>query len=225
VTNIGQQLAEVLARLKVVLDDPAYQENLKRIEEGNAEYERVQAEHRKADKLRRTGVPPEVAAARPNQSLPRTAVADFLAGPPSLRFLTLSGRKGCGKTFAAAEAVWERGGRYTDAGQLVALSTFDEAEWGSLSRTPLLVVDELGAEHPNPAFEANLYGLLDRRYRQGKRTILCTNLNAAEFKARYCENGLDRLLDRLRTGGRWVSLDGPSLRKNWQDTDDREDAP
>lgn len=218
-TNIGESLGAVLARLKVVLDDPAYQENLKRIEAENDEYERKQEEHRTAERLRRTGVPPEVATRRPNPSLTRTAVADFLNGPPSLRFLTLSGRKGCGKTFAAAEAVWERGGRYVDAGQLVSTSTFDEAEWGSLTRCSLLVVDELGAEHPNPAFEANLYALLDRRYRQGKRTVLCTNLNAAEFKARYCENGLDRLLDRLRTGGRWVSLDGPSLRRPWNETD------
>jgi len=165
-----------------------------------------------------TGVPPEAAREACDATPATRAVQDFIAAPSAQRFLVLAGKKGTGKTFAAAWAAWLLHGRYVDAQQLVAAGTFEGSTWLDLAACPLLALDELGAEYPNPAFEANLYALLDRRYRQGKRTVIATNLNATDFRARYGEHGLDRLLERIKTGGRWVSLDGESLRKHWSET-------
>jgi DNA replication protein DnaC len=214
-TEISDALRAAFDRIKAITETPEYQANLARLANEEAEYERKQAEHRHAFRLKVTGVPPEVAEQAVKVTVTTTVVADFLAGPAALRFLMLGGKKGTGKTFAIAHAIWTNGGRYVDAQQLVAAGTFDGSTWTDLASTSLLALDELGAEHPNPAFEANLYALLDRRYRTGKRTLIATNLNATDFKARYCENGLDRLIDRLKTGGQWVSLDGESLRQNW----------
>jgi DNA replication protein DnaC len=224
-TRTGRAMADVLASIKTLLDLPEYQVEIEKLKAEDAEYERKQEIHRHKNRLRTTGVPPEVTEGEYATTFAATAVARFVNAPPALRFLVLAGRKGTGKTFAMARAVWEFGGRYVDAQQLVASGTFEGSTWLDLGSCSLLAIDELGAEYPNPAFEANLYALLDRRYRQGRRTIIATNLNAPAFKARYCENGLDRLLERLKTGGRWLSLDGPSLRKSWQDTDDQETQP
>jgi DNA replication protein DnaC len=220
VTNIGEALRDVQTRLNAILDNPAYQEQIARNRESDEADEQRERERQRAARLKLTGVPPEVATARADQSAARAAVEEFLDAPPACRFLVLSGRKGTGKTFASAEAIWNHGGRYRDAQQLVSLGMFDRESTDELVNTRLLVVDELGAEYPNPAFEAALYALLDRRYRAGKRTVLCTNLNAADFRSRYCDAGLDRLLDRIKSGGRWVSLDGPSLRRHWSEGGD-----
>jgi hypothetical protein len=216
-TTAGAALSDVFARIKAITELPEYQAEIKRIEAENAQDDARRREQHTAARIRVTGVPPEVATTRATDSISRLAVDDFMGGPDALRFLVLSGRKGTGKTFAAAEAVWDHGGRYRDAQQLVAAGMFDRDSTEDMANCRLLVIDELGAEYPNPAFEASLYALLDRRYRMGKRTIICTNLNAADFRTRYCEAGLDRLLDRIKTGGRWVALDGPSLRRHWSE--------
>ena len=213
---ISEALSEVFDRIKAIADTPEYQAHASRLQAEEAEDRKRQAETARRYRLKSTGVPPEVAVEgfqRPTMAL--AAVQEFLNSPPACRFLMLGGKAGNGKTFAIASAVWDKGGRYVDAQELVRTSTFDDAEWDRLAATPLLAVDELGAEATNSAFEANLYNLLDRRYRTGKRTLIATNLNAQEFKARFCENGLDRMLDRLGTGGRWVTLADDSMRQKW----------
>lgn len=217
-TEIGQSLRDVFDRIRAITETPEYQANAARLVAEDAEYERKQAEHQHAARLRATGVPPEVTREATAPTKATAAVQDFIGAPPAQRFLILGGKKGTGKTFALGCAVWNYGGRYVDAQQLVAAGTFDGSTWMDLASCSLLALDELGAEYPNPAFEANLYALLDRRYRMGKRTLIATNLNAVDFKSRYCEHGLDRLLDRLKTGGRWVSLDGESLRTHWSES-------
>lgn len=225
-TPISRSLADAFASIKAITETPEYQANSAKIAAENIEYERQQAQHRRTARLRVTGVPPETAIGEYRTTIAITAALDFIDGPPALRFLMLGGKKGTGKTFALGVTVWNRGGKYVDAQALVAAGSFDGEFWHELERAPILALDELGAEYPNPAFEANLYALLDRRYRMGKRTLIATNLNTVEFKNRYCEHGLDRLLERLRTGGRWVALDGESLRQHWTDTQqDQETTP
>lgn len=213
---ISEALAEVFDRIKAIADTPEYQAHAAAML-AQDERDRVAAEaSRRAFRIKSTGVPPEVTVGGAVEFTPALMAAQaFMNGPPACRFLMLGGPAGNGKTFALASTVWEHGGRYVDAQALVRTGTFgDEAlEWDRLARCKVLAVDELGAEATNSAFEANLYNLLDRRYRSGLRTLIATNLNAAEFKARFCANGLDRLLDRLGTGGTWVALTGKSMRR------------
>ena len=86
----------------------------------------------------------------------------------------------------------------------------------------MLCLDEFGAESPNPAYEANLYALLNRRYQAQRKTLIATNLNAASFRQRYCAAGLDRLLERMQTGGDFVILPGETLRAHWSETERNE---
>lgn len=216
---ISEAMAEVFDRIKAIVDTPEYQEHAAKAAKEEAEAAAALRDAVQAARLKSTGVPPAVVNCGVLETPALVATREFLDGPPRLRFLMLGGKAGNGKTFAMARSVWNEGGRYVDAHELVRLSTFDEAEWDYLARCHLLAIDELGAEATNASFEANLYNLLDRRYRAGRRTILGTNLNAQEFKARFCENGLDRLVDRLQSGGRWVSLSGSSMRTKWNEGD------
>lgn len=224
---VSEALAEVFARIKEIADTPEYQAHAARLAAEDAEREAARIEEATKARILKTGVPPEVTKGATFSTPAMVAAEEFMAAPPALRFLMLGGKAGNGKTYALASMVWKHGGRYLDAQSLVSTGTFGEGadEWDRLAYCNVLAVDELGAEATNSAFEANLYALLDRRYRTGKRTILATNLNVPEFKARFCASGLDRLLDRVGTGGRWVSLTGASMRRNWQDTDEREAAP
>ena len=219
---ISEALAEVFNRIRAIADTPEYQAHAARLA---AEEERdrvLQAEATRRARLKSTGVPPEVAVDGAVKFTPALMSAQsFMNGPPACRILMLSGKAGNGKTFAMASTVWVHGGRYVDAQELVRTSTFDDPEWDSLATCHVLAVDELGAEATNSAFEANLYNLIDRRYRMGKRTLIGTNLNAAEFKARFCANGLDRLIDRLKTAGTFVTLSGDSMRRPWNDKEAR----
>ncbi len=224
---MSETLSSIFERIKAIQDTTDYQLHSRRLAEEHAAYELAQRKHAHAERLRSTGVPVEVTTLAPEETDASRAVTEFLAGPESLRFLVLSGARGRGKTYAAAVAVWRNGGRYVDAHDLVATGTYgdDAQDWADLARVKLLVIDELGAEHSNAAYEANLYALLDRRYRANRRTIAITNLNAPAFRERYAAAGLDRLLDRLRTGGRWVALEGPSLRRHWSEPDTQEANP
>ncbi|HET9554921.1 MAG TPA: hypothetical protein VFP50_18290, partial [Anaeromyxobacteraceae bacterium] len=82
---------------------------------------------------------------------------------------------------------------------------------------PLLAIDEFGAEYVNEAFQANLFGLLNRRCDDLKPTVLGTNLTAAAFELRYATGPMARLGDRLRAYGQWVNLPGESLRQHWSE--------
>lgn len=87
----------------------------------------------------------------------------------------------------------------------------DEAEarlayWRS---TCLLVLDDLGTEMLNPLWQQALDDVLDERYQHGRKTIITSNLVAADFKTRYGE----RITDRIREDGTIVTLTNDSLRQ------------
>lgn len=215
------RLRATIDRIGAMADDPEYREHAEKLAAEWREWEAGQLAHRDEERRRSTGLDAALwrVVDEPRDEAALVRVRAFLTAPADCTFLILAGPKGRGKTFSLAWAVKRRGGRYVDAAALVASSTFDEDRWRDLAHAPLLALDELGAEQTNSAFEANLYALLDRRYRAQRKTILATNLSAAAFGERYCAAGLDRLIDRINTAGAFVELAaGPSFRQHWSET-------
>lgn len=78
-----------------------------------------------------------------------------------------------------------------------------------LAGLPLLVLDEIGVQYGSDAEQILLFDVMDRRYRDCKPTIMVTNQNQAGFKQIVG----DRIYDRLRQSGHWMSFDWESIRK------------
>lgn len=146
--------------------------------------------------------------------------------------LVLSGGPGCGKTVAAtawivgfmrdpanwqAESHEARSARFRSrapvwvtAAKLARWERYDEDKMSELLRTPRLVVDDLGGEYMDKGgFYASLLDeIVNERQAASRPTIFTTNLDAEAFKARYGE----RIVDRIREGGRFVACGNKSLR-------------
>lgn len=146
--------------------------------------------------------------------------------------LVLSGTRGCGKTTAAAWCVaqeppddpyrseewyrapektwrvWEP--RFADVTVIQRASRYDEEQMLPLERAAVLAIDDLGMEYADVkgSFAALFDGLFNSRYAAQLKTVITTNLPAAEFKARYGE----RVADRIRECGTFVELNEQSLR-------------
>ncbi len=125
------------------------------------------------------------------------------------RDLLFTGKSGLGKTFlmqAIAHRVTLRGHEVTYISAYKLLETMRKAyfannsEWMEpLMETPLLLVDDLGTE---PLMEnitvTQLFNLLNERQNANRHTIISTNLNLSELRARYTERITSRLLDASR---------------------------
>jgi DNA replication protein DnaC len=224
---LADRLKEVVERCKQRNEDPEYQRNAARLEAEAAAQQVRSAEITRATFLRSSGIPQEhwSTLTAPRLTPAVREVSAFLSGPDEFRFLVLAGPKGRGKSFALSFAANQKRGIYVDAHDLVAASTFDREYWDDLVAAPLLAIDELGAESVNDSYDANLYALLNARYSRLRKTVIATNLDGPAFRSRYLAAGLDRLLDRLGTAGKWVSLPGESMRRPWQDTDKDEETP
>lgn len=221
-TNLSERIREITARCAERQRDPALRREAAKLRLAAYLTRKRTAAFDRETRLRRSGVPEEhwkhLDAPRDEEAT--RAVTRFLDGPDALRFLVFAGEVGLGKSFASALAVYRRGGRFVTAQELVQASTFDVGYWDDLEAAPILAVDELGAEKPNDAYEPNLFGLLNRRYSRNRKTILATNLGGRAFRAKYLEAGLERLVNRLETGGEWVGLSGPSMRPHWTEMGD-----
>lgn len=159
-------------------------------------------------------------------------VARSFASTPTAtigRFLVLLGRRGTGKTVAAAyvaREVLRRRPRDFATGQMpthlpvefVLAATFarisgygseDKAWFERLCSAPLLVLDDFGAEHIGPFGAAMLDECLTRRHGSRLRTVITSNLDKNAFKQRAGE----RLFDRISTSGMSAVATGESLRK------------
>jgi DNA replication protein DnaC len=143
-------------------------------------------------------------------------------------FLLLLGRPGAGKTVAAAHVVLEFCRRWAwneqptgttfepvmwvEAARLTRMSAFDandKAYVEQLTSTRLLVLDDAGDEGTELG-KGVLVELLMARDARRRRTVLCSNLPAEEFKARYGE----AVSDRVRKSGIVPNLaKAQSLRK------------
>ena len=156
------------------------------------------------------------------------AVAEFDANK-ALWCLLLMGGVGCGKSTAVGAMVYAaaasaqrnpplRGDerrhmmpvwvRAVEASRLSGFGEDTEARLRGWRRARLLVVDDLGTELMTPTWQQALEDVLDYRYQHSLRTVLPTNLTAAEFKARYGA----RIVDRIRQDGMVRELSAASMR-------------
>lgn len=166
----------------------------------------------------------------PMKDLERAVSGDLVATPAvaeareaiacGIVLLVLSGRRGCGKTTAAAWWVAQERPRsklltlspprFVEASALARWDRYSEEKMREIERASALVVDDLGVEYDDKAgaFRSFLDGVVNARYAHCLPTLITTNLPATEFKARYGE----RVADRIRESGRFVELAGDSLR-------------
>lgn len=142
-----------------------------------------------------------------------TAVRAFVSGSSTM--LVLSGGVGVRKTGSSCWALTQRAGTFVKADELLRVAASKDADDVMLYKrcrgTPFLVVDDLGGEYVDDKGWAVkvLNSVLDFRYEHKLKTIITTNLDAQTFKATYQE----RIADRLRESGRFVSLGGVSVRR------------
>lgn len=129
--------------------------------------------------------------------------------------LVLAGGVGTCKTGSASWALTQKPGVFVTADEAVRLSTSNAPEdvesWRRVRNAQLLVIDDMGGEYAGEkGWNVRVFnGLLDQRYSRGLKTIITTNLTSDRFKADYGE----RVVDRIREAGKWVTLGGTSVRK------------
>lgn len=146
--------------------------------------------------------------------------------------VVLAGVSGCGKTVAACawlyrflmqdscystrESLPVAAPRFIQplfvtSARLSRWDRYDGAAMASLLKADRLVLDDLGNEYSDT--KGNFLAILDEvvadRAANRRPTVVTTNLDAVAFKARYGE----RIADRIRESGRFVSLSGGSMRR------------
>ena len=153
----------------------------------------------------------------------RKYIAELDANHGAGRGLWLAGPKGTGKTTLAALVMKH----FLEAGYSAAFwpyfrlleriqSTFDTADesvWDlrvQLEDLGLLVLDDIGREHPNEYAITTAHAVIDDRYNNDRPTIITTNLAEDELEARIGDGALDRLYE---TCGEPIRFDGPSYRR------------
>jgi hypothetical protein len=132
-------------------------------------------------------------------------VRDWLEARRHL-LLFLAGPTGVQKTMSACYALARRGGLYSRSYSLWRPG-FDA---DAAQTVELLVIDQLGRENMGESrFGLQLFEeIIDGRVQAEKPTILCGNLERAQFEQRY----EDVVADRFRGFGLWKDFDGDSLR-------------
>lgn len=148
-------------------------------------------------------------------------IREWAEQPESAWCIVLSASYGVGKSTAAgwwlsqvcaslqpAPGLFRR---WWPASEVAALDMYGE-DYKRLCECQALVIDDVGAEYSDAkgAFASKFDRLIDARYREYRRTIITTNLDAKAFVERYDR----RIFDRLRDGGKWVSWSGPSMRRS-----------
>jgi DNA replication protein DnaC len=88
-----------------------------------------------------------------------------------------------------------------------------ERKLATLSRVPLLIIDDFGLKPLRPPADEDLHDLIAERYEQ-TATILTSNLDFAEWDQAFPANRLlaSATLDRLRHNAYCLVLDGESFR-------------
>jgi DNA replication protein DnaC len=79
----------------------------------------------------------------------------------------------------------------------------------ALRDTPLLVLDDLGAEYHQEWVLSKVDAIISERYNRMRPIICTTNLSNADLKGKYAE----RIIDRLRSTSKVINFKGDSLRK------------
>jgi DNA replication protein DnaC len=212
----------------------AIEEDDQRVKAREAAEEARFSWHKAGDFLRRLQVDCDTLAAlegvRDGPAL--EAARKFIDAPAmQARFLVLLGPKGTGKTVAAAWALrtllsrrrWNADPSGNEAravvpAQWLLASTFarlcgytteDRAWFEQACLTPVLVLDDLGAEHLGPVGRTMLDELVMRRHGAALRTVITSNLDGKAFVERI---GGDRIYDRMRIASVFATCTGASQR-------------
>jgi DNA replication protein DnaC len=170
-------------------------------------------------RIEEAGVPASVMASyRKVQEYAKNLKENVQAG----RGLLLKGSVGTMKTTLAVAVLQEYLGQegsgffITMPGLLDSIFTLkaqSQAAWASfearLRETPLLVLDDLGAEHTEGWVLTKVDAIIAERYNRRLPAIVTTNLTAGQLRGIYAE----RLIDRLRSTLQVVNFSGPSLRR------------
>lgn len=147
---------------------------------------------------------------------------DLPVGAEHRESIVLSGERGRGKSYSAAQAlVRVRPGQGCPrwakvlhvAAWLHARGQYESARRGlaRIEEASLLVLDDMGWEYLDKAgyVRSALIGIIDDRIQAERRNILTTSLDEKQF----CERYGDAIHDRLRGYGLWVDVErGPSMR-------------
>ena len=78
-----------------------------------------------------------------------------------------------------------------------------------IRQTPLLVLDDLGAEYDHTWVQAKVDAIITERYNRLRATIVTSNLSAKDIRDRYQL----RIFDRLRATNKLIAFRGTSLRE------------
>ena len=158
------------------------------------------------------------------------ATKDFALGKPP-HILVLFGSYGSGKTYlleAAARFILEAGGRvhYAMATDLLdaikgsfssAAETPGQKDTSELlefyKATPVLFLDDLGAERPTAFANERLTSIVDDRYRNEKRLMVTTNHSFQGLYNTGYERIAERLFDDVTGAARQIQLSGNFRRK------------
>ena len=168
--------------------------------------------------IEQAGVPAGIREAyRQVQGYARNLPENITAG----RGLLLKGAVGTMKTTLAVAVLQEqiaRGGSgffITMSGLLDRIFTLkanSPDQWAkfelNLRETPLLVLDDLGAEHTESWVLTKVDAIIAERYNRCRPVIITTNLSTGQLRGIYAE----RVIDRLRSTLQVVNFSGPSLR-------------
>ena len=211
-------IRETIERMRRRAEDPEFQARAEALAAQEHDRLATQAEAARLRYLVESGIP---RAYWEHLNLPREtealgAVRELLAGGPSV--VILGGPKGRGKTTALAFACHAKRGRFVEAQDLFRLSSFAADDWLDLQETPLLALDEAGTEFLGDVLAVNLFSVLNARIQNLRPTAIATNLSVADFRTRFLRGAMERLDDRLRACGKWVSLPGESMRQHWSES-------
>lgn len=76
-----------------------------------------------------------------------------------------------------------------------------------IKKVDLLVLDDLGAEHPTPWTVAKMFEVIDDR--AGKSTVYTTNLSSKELRERFNERNFSRIMENTES----IGLQGEDFRR------------
>jgi len=213
--NFDQLLQELRAK------SPSSEEVEKEIERRN--------ESMLLDSLTAQGIPKRIIAVLESDLKLTKAVRrslEFFRAPREAWVLVLSGDKGCGKSVAAGAYLQQRALSaltsdltlpetkvWWSAVKLTRMSSFN-GDFESLLNTSMLVLDDLGVEYLDKGghFQQRFDELMNDRYENFGRTIITTNLNAADFKKRYSERVTSRMREGFHHGGGFIEIPDGSMR-------------